>query len=166
MANRLRHCLSALFLGSTLLSAAPAWAQKTYLHCGRLLDMRQDRAQSEMTLVVEKGRVVAVEKGYTTPTGTANTVIDLKNRTVLPGLIDCHVHLESETSKDNFLQELTELRCLYLRGNEFVSSMRNYRKTFIAALPGLTYLDDRPICDVERRAAAAWWAHLRQLRLH
>ncbi|SNC67252.1 Imidazolonepropionase [Hymenobacter gelipurpurascens] len=108
MANRLRHCLSALFLGSALLSAAPTWAQKTYLHCGRLLDMRQDRAQSEMTLVVEKGRVVAVEKGYTMPTGTTNTVIDLKNRTVLPGLIDCHVHLEGETSKDNFLQELTQ----------------------------------------------------------
>nr|WP_088843153.1 amidohydrolase family protein [Hymenobacter gelipurpurascens] len=100
--------MSALFLGSALLSAAPTWAQKTYLHCGRLLDMRQDRAQSEMTLVVEKGRVVAVEKGYTMPTGTTNTVIDLKNRTVLPGLIDCHVHLEGETSKDNFLQELTQ----------------------------------------------------------
>jgi dynein assembly factor 1, axonemal len=54
------------------------------------------------------------------------------------------------------VQELPELRCLYLRGNEFLNTMRNYRKTLIAALPGLTYLDDRPIVAVERRAAVAW----------
>ncbi|PJJ59160.1 metal-dependent hydrolase family protein [Hymenobacter chitinivorans] len=91
------------------LPLAPAWAQKTYLHCGRLLDMRTAKAQpqTEMTLVVEKGRVVAVERGYTTGSGT-DKVIDLKNKTVLPGLIDCHVHLEGETSKDGLLKELTE----------------------------------------------------------
>jgi imidazolonepropionase-like amidohydrolase len=127
MANRLRYCLSAIFLGSALLSAAPAWAQKTYLHCGRLLDMRQDRAQPEMTLVVEKGRVVAVEKGYTAPTGPTDKVIDLKNRTVLPGLIDCHVHLESETSKDNFLQELTQNPADVAYG-----SLDHARKTLLA----------------------------------
>ncbi|UOQ74988.1 metal-dependent hydrolase family protein [Hymenobacter cellulosilyticus] len=92
-----------------LLPLAPAWAQKTYLHCGRLLDMRASKAQAqtEMTIVVEKGRVLAVERGYTTGSGI-DKVIDLKNKTVLPGLIDCHVHLEGETSKDGFLKELTE----------------------------------------------------------
>ncbi|TGE25463.1 amidohydrolase family protein [Hymenobacter aquaticus] len=90
-------------------SLTPALAQKTYLHCGRLLDMRAAKAQpqTEMTLVVEKGRVVAVQPGYTTGSA-ADQVIDLKNKTVLPGLIDCHVHLEGETSKDSFLKELTE----------------------------------------------------------
>ncbi|TGD82819.1 amidohydrolase family protein [Hymenobacter wooponensis] len=108
MASPLLRSLTAVFLTGALCGAAPAWAQKTYLHCGRLLDMRQDRAQTEMTLVVEKGRIVALERGYTAPAGPADKVVDLKNRTVLPGLIDCHVHLESETSKDNFLQELTQ----------------------------------------------------------
>ncbi|MBC8082918.1 MAG: amidohydrolase family protein [Hymenobacter sp.] len=86
-----------------------ALAQKTYLHCGRLLDMRPERAQAqpEMTLVVENGRVVAVQAGYQTGSAT-DKVIDLKNRTVLPGLIDCHVHLEDETSKDSFLKEFTQ----------------------------------------------------------
>ncbi|UOG77217.1 amidohydrolase family protein [Hymenobacter tibetensis] len=96
--------LSALALA---LHLPTAQAQKTYLHCGRLLDMRQERAQTEMTVVVEKGRVVAVQKGYQNG-GATDKTIDLKNRTVLPGLIDCHVHLEGETSKDNQLKTFTE----------------------------------------------------------
>ncbi|WP_139924002.1 amidohydrolase family protein [Hymenobacter sp. DG01] len=100
--------LSGLALSGALLLAPAAWAQKTYLHCGRLLDMRQDRAQTEVTVVVEQGRIVAVERGYTTPATARDRVVDLKNRTVLPGLIDCHVHLEGETSKDNYLKEFTQ----------------------------------------------------------
>ncbi|GAA4018007.1 amidohydrolase family protein [Hymenobacter fastidiosus] len=87
--------------------APAARAQKTYVQCGRLLDMRSARAQTEMTVVIENGRVTAVQAGYATG-GAADKVIDLQNRTVLPGLIDCHVHLEGETSKDNFLQEFTQ----------------------------------------------------------
>lgn len=92
-----------------LLYPSAALAQKTYVQCGRLLDMRQERAQPqpEMTVVVENGRVVAVQAGYQSG-GPTDKVIDLKNRTVLPGLIDCHVHLEGETSKDNQLRGFTE----------------------------------------------------------
>ena len=111
LALMLKPLLTGLLLGGTLLAAPAALAQKTYLHCGRLLDMRSsssDRAQTAMTLVVENGRILAVEKGYSTPTGAQDQVIDLKNRTVLPGLIDCHVHLEGETSKEEYLREFTQ----------------------------------------------------------
>ena len=37
-----------------------------------------------------------------------------------------------------------------------VSAIPSYRKAVIAALPGLTYLDDRPVFDEERRCAEAW----------
>lgn len=33
----------------------------------------------------------------------------------------------------------------------------SYRKATIAALPGLTYLDDRPVTELERACAEAWW---------
>lgn len=56
------------------------------------------------------------------------------------------------------LQALPELKCLYLRGNPFVSDMPNYRKRIIAALPTLTYMDDRPIFEMERYGAEGWFA--------
>jgi len=55
------------------------------------------------------------------------------------------------------LRQLPSLKCLYLRGNPLVSSMRSYRKATIAALPGLTYLDERPVFELERLCAEAWW---------
>ena len=84
-----------------------AWAQKTYLHCGRLLDVRAGRLLSQQTLVVEKGRVVTVQAGYATPGSAQDKVINLENRTVLPGLIDCHVHLESVPSRNSFRERFT-----------------------------------------------------------
>ena len=53
-------------------------------------------------------------------------------------------------------QSLPDLRCLYLTGNPVVSKIKNYRKTMIATIPTLNYLDDRPVFPVERRCAEAW----------
>lgn len=104
---RLASASALLAVLTAALLPCAATAQKTYLHCGRLLDVRAGRLLAEQTVVVENGRVLAVQAGYA-PAGTpADQVIDLKNRTVLPGLIDCHVHLEGETSPNGFLEEFT-----------------------------------------------------------
>lgn len=90
--------LFPFFLALTLLIQLNA--QKTFIHCGKLIDPANSRTETEMTIVVEKGKVVSVDKGYTKP-GTGETAIDLKNQTVMPGLIDMHVHLELETRRGN-----------------------------------------------------------------
>ena len=58
----------------------------------------------------------------------------------------------------DLLKQLPDLRCLYLKGNPLVTATRHYRKVVIAAIPTLTYLDDRPVFDFERRCAEAWSA--------
>ncbi|WP_426060917.1 amidohydrolase family protein [Hymenobacter sp. B1770] len=103
-----RKSIQAWAAAALLLTAPAAFAQKTYLHCGRLLDVRSGKLLNQQTIVVEKDRIVAVQSGYTAASGGQDKVINLENRTVLPGLIDCHVHVEGETSKDNFIKDLTQ----------------------------------------------------------
>jgi imidazolonepropionase-like amidohydrolase len=76
-----------------------AFGQRKLLHCGTLIDGIANTAKTQMTIVVEKNKITAVENGYTSPQ-SGDEVIDLKSKTVLPGLIDMHVHVENETSKD------------------------------------------------------------------
>ena len=53
-----------------------------------------------MSVTIEKNKITAVSNGYLQP-NKGDVVIDLKNKTVMPGLIDMHVHLELETKKGN-----------------------------------------------------------------
>ena len=101
-----RKSIHALTTAGLLLLAPAAFAQKTYLHCGRLLDVRSGKLLSQQTIVVEKDRITAVQSGYTAG-GAQDKVIDLKSRTVLPGLIDCHVHVLSHPGKGSGMNQFT-----------------------------------------------------------
>ena len=76
-------------------------AQSTYLHCGRLIDGKSDEVREEVTILVENSRIVSVEDGYQEAPAGAE-VIDLRNQTVLPGLMDMHVHIQSQSSRDRY----------------------------------------------------------------
>jgi imidazolonepropionase-like amidohydrolase len=59
-----------------------------------------------MTIVVQGNKITDIKKGYQ-PASQGTTIIDLKNKTVMPGLIDCHVHLSGETSRSNYSEGFT-----------------------------------------------------------
>jgi len=99
---KLKGILIALFFLITISLSA----QQTILHCGSLLDMKSDKLQKEMSIIVEGGLIASIEKGYANGT-SEDLVIDLKDKTVLPGLMDMHVHLESETSRDGYIKRFT-----------------------------------------------------------
>ena len=80
-------------------------AQKTIIHCGQLIDVKAAQVLKEMTIEVDGNKITNVVKGYA-PAGGAK-IIDLKNRTVMPGLIDSHVHLESETNPNRYMETFT-----------------------------------------------------------
>lgn len=88
------------FLSASLL------AQTIYLHCGKLIDVEKSKILNEMTIVVEGNKIQSIEKGYVDVPDGAQAV-DLKSKTVMPGLFDMHVHLESETSKDGYIKRFT-----------------------------------------------------------
>ena len=95
---------SAFFLFTFL--ALPAFAQQTFIQCGSLIDGKSSLLQKEMTIVVESNKIIDVRKGYQSGT-PKDKLIDLRNQTVMPGFIDSHVHLSSETSKNQYMEEFT-----------------------------------------------------------
>lgn len=83
-----------------------AHAQKTYIWCGTLIDGISNEPKKNMTIVVEKNKIITVTGGYSTP-ATNDKIIDLKTKTVTPGWIDMHVHFEQETKKGNLADRFT-----------------------------------------------------------
>lgn len=75
-----------------------AIAQKTILHCGKLIDVTNSKVLSNYSVVIQDGKIADIKEGFV-KAESDDKVIDLKNKTVLPGLIDMHVHVESETKK-------------------------------------------------------------------
>ncbi len=88
-------------------TALTGYTQKTFIHCGTLIDGRNKELQSQVTIVVEANKIVSIDKGFTKP-GKDDKLIDLSKKTVMPGLIDMHVHIESETSKDALVKRYTQ----------------------------------------------------------
>ena len=90
--------MRTLVISLFLLLTVTAFAQKTLIYCGQLIDVKKSEVQKEMTIIVQGNKIQDVIKGYS-PATAADKIIDLKSKTVMPGLIDMHVHIEHETKK-------------------------------------------------------------------
>jgi len=89
-----------------LLITLNLFSQKTYIWCGTLVDGVSEEPKKNMTIVVEKNKITAVQNGFTTA-GTSDKTIDLKSKTVTPGWIDMHVHMEFETNPNRYVEAFT-----------------------------------------------------------
>ena len=120
---------SAVLLAGTAQSA-------TLIHAGKLITADSDKVLSEYTVVVEQDKIIAVESGYKTP-ANGDQVIDLKNHTLMPGLMDMHTHFSTQMSpgtytEDFFLNEAD----VALRGATFAE------KTLMAGFTTVRELGD------------------------
>ena len=89
------------------LLAFTGMAQKTILHCGSLIDVKTQTVLKNRSIVVEGKKIVSVSEGFLSP-AKGDVVINLKDKTVMPGLIDSHVHLESETNPGAYLDRFVK----------------------------------------------------------
>jgi imidazolonepropionase-like amidohydrolase len=80
-----------LALPALVIQGSTVFAQRTVIRAGRLLDVRTGQVAPDMMIVVENDRITAV--GKVVAPQTTDRVVDLSAYTVLPGLIDAHVHL-------------------------------------------------------------------------
>ena len=84
-----------------LISLNSLLAQQTIIHAGLLLDGTSNKSLSKQSIIIEGDEIVDIFKGYKKGRET-DTVIDLKNATVMPGWIDMHVHLSSESNPQSY----------------------------------------------------------------
>ena len=107
--------------------ASGALAKDVAIHAGRLIDGTGKAPQSQVTVLIHDDRIVSVTPGFTAPKGAE--VIDLSAATVLPGLIDDHIHLTmsfhrgdpvhnavTRTDYDNTFDAVTNARATLLAG--------------------------------------------------
>ncbi len=84
-----------------LISLNSLLAQQTIIHAGLLLNGTSNKSLSNQSIIIEGDEIVDILKGYKKGRET-DTVIDLKNATVMPGWIDMHVHLSSESNPQSY----------------------------------------------------------------
>ncbi len=85
-----------MLLAAALLLGASARAD-TLIHAGRLIDVERGRVLERQSIIVKGERITEIRAGFVDPAGF-ETVHDLKAHTVMPGLIDMHVHVAFESS--------------------------------------------------------------------
>jgi len=92
--NAMKKLLIALLL------APPFWTfaqPQIYLHCGKLIDTERGQVHARQTVIVSGNRIASVQDGYVQPPADAR-LIDLTEHTVMPGLMDMHVHIEHQSN--------------------------------------------------------------------
>ncbi|QDX26017.1 amidohydrolase family protein [Sphingomonas suaedae] len=142
---------ASLLAGSAL--AQTSASVDRYIHAGSLLDRPGQAPRGASTIAVKDGTIIGVYDGHVMPLGQA-PVIDLKDKTVLPGLIDSHVHLGSDRAgQEGLLAGFTESKELGA-----YEALWNAHKTLMAGFTTVRNLGDDGATLALREAIARGWA--------
>jgi len=148
----MRKKTASTILVSLLLTAAPGWAEPIYIHAGRLIAVPGQPARGPSTVIVDGGRIVGVRDGFVAAPSGARAV-DLRDRTVLPGLIDSHVHLASDRGGEagllSFVREEKQMNAL--------EAQMNGMKTLRAGFTTVRNLGDEGATLALREAIKRGW---------
>jgi imidazolonepropionase-like amidohydrolase len=90
---------SILFASASLTIAAPVSAATQAVIVGNLIPDASSGPTGPAVILVEDGRIKEIAKGSANPF-QADSVVDLSTKTVVPGLIDLHVHLTGDPGGD------------------------------------------------------------------
>lgn len=109
----------------------------TYIHAGKLIPANSDEIIYRSTVVVEGNKIVRIESGYSTP-DFGDQLIDLKNATLMPGLMDMHVHISSQQGPRTYIDRFTLNEADYA-----IKGVRYAETTLMAGFTTVRNLNDR-----------------------
>jgi imidazolonepropionase-like amidohydrolase len=96
--------LRVIILLACLLQSSLALSAQYLLQAGHMIDVVDGKVLKEVTITVDGNRITAVQPGYINP-GDGQMVVDLRDHTVMPGLMDMHTHLTTEVSTGLFTEK-------------------------------------------------------------
>ena len=115
-----------ILLAAAIMLAAGPVAADTLIYAGSLIDGDADRAVNDRTIRVSGDIILDIEDGFTAA-DPGDTVIDLRNSTVMPGLMDAHVHLTGQYSANSNLNRFI------LNEADYAFDAANYAKRTLEA---------------------------------
>ena len=120
-----------------LVLSSLALAQVTVVRAGRLIDPDSGTLLTNQVILIAGGKIQAVGRALALPADAK--VIDLSDKTVLPGLIDCHTHVADgksdgepfnvlrKTASQIALESIPNARAMLLSGFTTVRDVGTYR---------------------------------------
>jgi imidazolonepropionase-like amidohydrolase len=142
----MRSVIAVLSVVMTCLFS-PSLSAETLIYASRLIDGRQAEPISNVTLIVVDGRIRDIVTGYREP-AEGDRVIDLREYTVVPGLMDMHTHLMSQHSKDSYTEKF------FMEESDYALRSTVYaRATLMAGFTTVRDLGDNGINSVSLRKA-------------
>jgi imidazolonepropionase-like amidohydrolase len=103
MTKRILTALSVMgVLGCAIPAVAADAAPRILVRAGHVLDVRTGKEPADQTIIVTDGKITAIAPTASTPKQADDQEVDLRNLTVLPGLIDVHTHLTMDTNFDPY----------------------------------------------------------------
>lgn len=110
---------------------------KTIIHAGQLIPANSDKVIRNASVIVEGNQIKAVKKGFITPE-TGDDVVNLKEATLMPGLMDMHVHITSEQSPQSYTKSFT-----YNESDYALQGVVYAEKTLLSGFTTVRNLGDR-----------------------
>jgi imidazolonepropionase-like amidohydrolase len=128
-------------------AAKPSAGARTLVRTGHLLDVKTGKILDGQTIVVTGDTISSVASTSAVPTQPGDTVVDLGNMTVMPGLIDVHTHITGEPNFDPYF-ELTQTDA-----KEAIQGVVNARTTLLAGFTTIRNVGAGGYTDVDLRDA-------------
>ena len=149
---RTSRILPVVLLATSAFAVAQAPATTAvptvYVKAGHLFDATSDKLRDNVVLIIDGERItkIAAASELTIPSGAK--VIDLSSDWVLPGLIDCHTHLEARADKYDPINEVKDTP--FMGG---FNGVVNANKTLLAGFTSVRDVGSQPFFAVDLRRA-------------
>ena len=105
-----RIILVCLYLSFASVARSEEW---TIVHAGELLTSPDQAPQQDQSIIIKDGKIELVRSGFVDAStvdtgGDSPTIVNLRDRFVLPGMIDVHTHITHDPGPGAKLKRVTE----------------------------------------------------------